>query len=121
MKALSIRQPWASLIAVGRKRIETRTWNTNYRGKLLIISSKKAVEKDTPYGGLLNIGLRFGKALAIVELVDCRPMKKEDEKLARSPYHPDLYAWILSSIKAIEPFPVKGKLRLFEVDYEEEK
>lgn len=36
MKALTIRQPWASLIAVGAKSIETRSWPTKYRGELLI-------------------------------------------------------------------------------------
>lgn len=41
MKALSIIQPWASLIAVGIKDIENRTWRTNYRGEFLIHASAK--------------------------------------------------------------------------------
>ena len=41
MKALSVKEPWASLIRSGKKTIETRTWNTNYRGKLLICTSQK--------------------------------------------------------------------------------
>ena len=36
MKAISIKQPWASLIAYGIKDIENRTWRTNYRGRVLI-------------------------------------------------------------------------------------
>ena len=36
MKAISIKQPWASLIAHGIKDIENRTWRTNYRGRVLI-------------------------------------------------------------------------------------
>lgn len=36
MKALTIRQPWASLIAHGVKTIETRSWSTKYRGPLAI-------------------------------------------------------------------------------------
>lgn len=36
MKALTVLQPWASLLACGRKKIETRSWKTNYRGKILI-------------------------------------------------------------------------------------
>lgn len=36
MKALTLRQPWATLVAVGAKRIETRSWSTNYRGPLAI-------------------------------------------------------------------------------------
>lgn len=40
MKALSIWQPWASLIACGSKRFETRSWRTNYRGPLVICAAK---------------------------------------------------------------------------------
>jgi hypothetical protein len=40
MKAISITQPWATLIAQGAKRIETRSWKTSYRGPLAIHASK---------------------------------------------------------------------------------
>ncbi len=40
MKALTLHQPWASLIACGRKRIETRSWKTDYRGPLAIHAGK---------------------------------------------------------------------------------
>lgn len=43
MKALSIKQPWASLIAHGIKDIENRTWKTNFRGKIFIHASAKSV------------------------------------------------------------------------------
>lgn len=36
MKAITLHQPWATLVAIGAKRIETRSWNTNYRGPLAI-------------------------------------------------------------------------------------
>lgn len=39
MKALSIKQPWASLIAHGIKDIENRTWSTRYRGRIYIHAS----------------------------------------------------------------------------------
>lgn len=42
MKALSIKQPWASLIAHGIKDIENRTWKTNFRGKIFIHASAKS-------------------------------------------------------------------------------
>lgn len=42
MKALSIKQPWASLIAHGIKNIENRTWRTNFRGRIYIHASAKA-------------------------------------------------------------------------------
>ena len=41
IKALSMWQPWASLVGTGAKRYETRSWSTNYRGLLLICSAKK--------------------------------------------------------------------------------
>lgn len=48
MKALSIKQPWAYLIAAGIKDIENRTWQTKYRGKVLIHASAKLAGK-LPY------------------------------------------------------------------------
>lgn len=40
MKALTLTQPWASLVAVGAKRIETRSWSMPYRGLLAIHAAK---------------------------------------------------------------------------------
>jgi hypothetical protein len=40
MKAITLHQPWASLVAVGAKRIETRAWSTSYRGPLAIHAGK---------------------------------------------------------------------------------
>ncbi|MCR8633468.1 ASCH domain-containing protein [Paenibacillus radicis (ex Xue et al. 2023)] len=45
MKALTIHQPWATLIALGEKRFETRSWATKYRGPLAIHAGKK-VDKE---------------------------------------------------------------------------
>ncbi len=36
MKALTLWQPWATLVAIGAKRVETRSWSTSYRGPLAI-------------------------------------------------------------------------------------
>lgn len=44
MKALTVRQPWASLIAVGAKRIETLSWSTKYRGRLLIHAGRALID-----------------------------------------------------------------------------
>lgn len=41
MKAITIRQPWASLIASGDKLYETRSWPTNYRGPIAIHAAQK--------------------------------------------------------------------------------
>ena len=69
MKAISVRQPWASMIAQRMKTIETRVWPTKYRGDLLIVSSKKSEIDNLP----------VGQALCVVKLVDCRPMELPDD------------------------------------------
>jgi len=107
MKAISIRQPWASYIAKGKKTIETRSQPINYRGDLLIVSSKTGPAK----------GLPLGKALCMAKLVDCRPMTENDEEAAMVKFLPGMFAWVLKDIRPIEPFPVQGKQGLYEVDY----
>lgn len=44
MKALTLTQPWATLVAIGAKKIETRSWYTDYRGPLAIHAAKKFPE-----------------------------------------------------------------------------
>jgi hypothetical protein len=104
VKALSVKQPWANLIASGEKTIETRVWATDYRGDILIASSKQPRIEPA------------GCAVAVVELTDCRPMTLSDEAAAKCPIYDDAVAWVLRNVRAIEPFPVRGQLGLFEVD-----
>jgi hypothetical protein len=103
MKALSIKQPWANLLASGEKTIETRLWPTAYRGPLLIVSSK--TPKIHP----------AGCALAIAELVDCRLMTKSDEAAACCACYPGAFSWVMRDIRKIAVFPVRGKLGLYDV------
>lgn len=107
MKAISVRQPWASMIANGEKTIETRTWSTNYRGDLLIVSSKRpAID-----------GLPLGQALCVVRLVDCRPMTQDDVPVAGCHTYYGAQAWCLDNIRPVGgPFAVRGQLGLYEVD-----
>ena len=95
MKALSIKQPWASLVATGVKTVECRTWKTKYRGPLLICSSKGDIAIDDDGDSLVLPG---GMALAVVELLDIRPMTKADLEPAYLPeeWHADAlksFAW----------------------------
>lgn len=115
MKALSIKQPWASLAAAGHKTVECRTWRTTYRGPLLICSSKGDFEIND---GLIAPG---GMALGVVELMDVRPMTSADLDAAFLPdeWHADArkgFAWILQKQYEIIPVPIKGRLNLFEAD-----
>jgi activating signal cointegrator 1 len=50
VKALTLTQPWAQLVACGAKRIETRDWGTSFRGPLAIHAAK-TLNKDTFPGG----------------------------------------------------------------------
>lgn len=108
-KALSVKQPFASMIAQGKKTIETRTWSTEYRGDLLIVSTQKPIIP----------GLPSGKALCIAKLVDCRPMLIEDEGLARFQWYRGAWAWVLEDILPIQPFGVRGRQKLYDVEIEE--
>lgn len=68
MKVISLLQPWASLVVLGHKRIETRSWNTKHRGPLLIHASAgksglNLIDKQDPFGelatALLKLNLHF--------------------------------------------------------------
>ncbi len=105
MKALSVKQPAANKIASGEKTIELRTWPTKYRGPVLILSSKSPNIEPA------------GCALAIVDLVDCLPMREEHVIAScASQLYPECYCWILANVHVIKPVPMKGSLGLFEVD-----
>ncbi len=105
MKAISLHQPWASWITEGEKTIETRTWPTNYRGDLLIVSTRKPKYLDYP----------LGQALCIVSVVGCRVMTVMDEKEAMCLWSFPRYAWLLENLRRIDPFPVRGSQGFYEV------
>lgn len=90
MKALSLTQPWATLVANGSKRIETRSWSTSYRGLLAIHASKgfPGYAKECCYAAVFQRHLRrneggqfyvadvikslpLGAIVATARLVDC--------------------------------------------------
>lgn len=124
MKAISVKQPWAWAIAEGYKTIETRVWSTTHRGDLLIVASLKpdqlvldAFTEEFGYAVLAR-QLEYGKALCTARLIDCRPMTKADEEAARCDVYDGAFSWVLEDVRKIKPFPVKGRLGLYEVDYE---
>lgn len=108
IRGLCLKEPWASMVANGRKTIETRTWKTKYRGPVLLCASKK------PPGPLA------GQAFMVVQLKDCRPMTPADEEAAGGvKCEPGRYAWEIKKIMDIKPFAIKGKLGLFKLDENE--
>jgi hypothetical protein len=120
IKALSVKQPYATWIAEGKKTIEIRTWRTKFRGRFLIVSSR-ATDLLFEEIGPDNLGEGYrddwplGMALAEASLVDCRSMTEDDEKAACCEFYDGAFAWILADVKRIEPFPVKGQLSFFTV------
>ena len=123
MKAISVRHPWAYLIASGRKTVEVRKWFTHHRGPLLICSSKQKWDKD--YTPLIcpkslveeidrNV-LLYGAALCIVDVKDCCAMRTQwiDQACLDGGGY---WAWVLENLRTIRPFPVKGQQGFFYVD-----
>ena len=111
MKALSLWQPWASAIALGSKRIETRSWPTDYRGPLAIHAAKRCIKselEDTDaeelwqgalhrtraIPGLLPLWncIPFGAIVAVCRLVDCRRTESFGDEI-REPRGARPYYW----------------------------
>ena len=124
MKALTIKQPWATLIMQGDKRFEFRSWQTKYRGDLLIHAGKgidkeamKRLEKYLPEE------LPYGKILGKVKLVDCIKMSpelkelllKENSDIYTKSSFQENYGWQVSYVEVFEnPIDAKGHLSLWE-------
>ena len=121
MKALSVRQPFASLIVTGLKTIEWRLWQVKYRGDLLICAG--ATPADIYYEFDQQQAREkwpLGVAVGIISVVDCRAFQSNDLEAAymeECPSDPIGYAWVLENPREIKPFPVKGKLNFFNVEY----
>lgn len=104
-KAISLKQPWANLVAQGKKTIETRKWATIYRGDLIICSSKNPKIEPAGY------------ALCVAELYHIEPMKKSHEKKACIKVYPKAHSWFLRNIRPLKKIvPVKGELGVFDLN-----
>lgn len=118
-KCLAVQQPFASGIVEGIKKIEIRSWKTEYRGPLAIYACKRPVI-TLEDGEILPTGCIIG----IVDLVDCRPLcpddanaavttKREIQKMLKQKTY---YAWILENARTLaQPIPAKGRLGLFTI------
>lgn len=131
MKALSIKEPYATLIVKGIKKIETRSYKTNYRGPLLIHASKSKVEKDVlankDLASFYDIDeLSYGGIIGKCEIVDCvymdekflEEIKKHKVEYICGDYKLGRYAWILDKVERLEMIPVRGNLGLWNYDFD---
>lgn len=123
MKALSIRHPWIDLILSGAKTVEVRTWATRHRGPLLLHASagfgigerEAAARLRVPAPGPDGLGAVVG----VAELVDCRPVRREDWKRAcLPPLEGRLWAWVLEDARPLGPVAAAGRRTLFEIEDE---
>lgn len=122
MKALTIKEPWASLIIEEYKKYEFRSWKTKYRGKILIHAGL-SVEKDMlkrfkDYDININPGYIIGEAtitdcILVDEEFNCELRNIDPVVYGRS-NHTETYAWKLENVVKYEkPIPYKGKLGLW--------
>ena len=129
MKVISIKEPFATLITNGLKKIETRSWKTNYRGEIFIHASGKSLAKefltnDYVVDLIKDMDMNYGNIICRCNLVDCIYMDEEFlEYIKQHPteynvgeYKLGRYAWIMEDIEPIHPIPAKGKLNIWNLD-----
>ena len=123
MKCLSVSQPFADLIISGKKTIELRNWNTNFRGEFLIHSPLKIRIEDVKR---LKINKKFitGAIIGKAQLYDVKKYNsikeiKLDQKFhfASKKFQNKTFGFLLKNTKPFRiPIPWKGQLGFFEVD-----
>ncbi len=131
MKAISLLQPWASLAVMGIKRYETRIWNTDHRGPLLIHASQRwdrkllKIAQSTPFRHFIDHpdALPRGRIIGQVEVVRTLktaqwlrdfPGYADSDEFYFGDYDPGRWAWELrNAVQFAEPIPTKGALSLW--------
>lgn len=117
MKALSIKQPYASLMAMGHKTLEIRSKRTHHRGKFLICASKTIDEEAFKRLGISDrADFPTGVCVGTADIIDCKPMMREDVKYAYCDFKEDCYAYQIENAEEVKHYPVSGQLGFFEVD-----
>lgn len=130
MKALTVQQPWAHAIFLG-KNIENRTQVWSYRGRLAIHAGKRDSARgwESPLiralgiheGGVVDGGLEYGALIGVVDLVDCHPAAGCCEPWGESEYHEhsgrlrrNITHLVLENPRLLpEPIPCRGALGLW--------
>lgn len=121
MKAITIHQPFASAIAFGAKRFETRTWKTHFRGKIAISAGKKPVPEEFKQYFEMDV-YPMGCIVCITEITDCILMDKKliesisDREFNLGDWVVGNYAWKLGTVELFKTIPVVGKQGLWNWD-----
>lgn len=133
MKAISLWQPWASLVVHGEKRIETRAWAPpkSLVGKRIAIHAAKLTRFDAlmsqpPFIGLIDAELPHGAIVGTVKLSSCIRMtptnivdfaRRKPLEVQLGDWQPGRYAWVLRDPRPFaEPVPWRGSQGFFNVD-----
>lgn len=127
MKAITIKQPWATLIVKGYKKYEFRTWKTKYRGELLIHAGKGIDKKYIKQMESLNLDFPNSKIIGKVNLVDCIELNEginqkinNEFPLVYGEKSREGYAWRLEEpVEITSNKVVNGKLSLWDYNTEE--
>lgn len=120
MKVITIKQPWVTLIAEGYKEYEFRTWNTKYRGELLIHAGKGVDKEAIKRFECYNLKYPKGSIIAKVNTVDCvnvdetlrGNLKNKNELVYRGIQDRTWngYGFKLKNIKKVSTININGKL-----------
>lgn len=127
MKVLSLKEPYATLIKLGQKQIETRSFKTNYRGTLYIHASLSKVNKKILNNSKLMFLIKdnefsYGHIICKCELVDCiymdeafiKKIKTNPQEYICGEYAKGRYAWILKNVEILDkPILAKGHLGIW--------
>lgn len=131
-RAISLTQPWATLMAIGAKRVETRGWKTNFRGWVAIHAAKgfpgdcKRLCYQSPFAGALAgagynkpENLPRGVILAITEIVDCKRTydvgsEISPDERAFGDYSNGRHAIFTNGVRRLkQPIVIKGALGIW--------
>lgn len=141
LKALSIKQPWATLIVRGLKKYETRSWKTNFRGEIVIVSAKtfpyelKELCLRPPFRGVLppppgdpspedlqrwyDETYPTGCLMGTARLIECHPVayltEVSETEREFGNFGPNRYGWELRDPRSIPLLPYRGALGVYDV------
>ena len=122
LKCLSVSQPFADLIITGKKTIELRSWNTNFRGEFLIHAPIKIRTEDCKRLKItkkLETGAIIGKTVLydVKKYNSKNEVKRDQEFHLASNFHDRTFGFLLKNPKPFRiSIPWKGQLSFFNVD-----
>lgn len=108
MKALTVHQPWATLIGEGRQRYETRSWSTKYRGTLAIHAGKETRWLQEMVKKKHRPAFPLGAVVAVATLAACLPtdgLEVSNADASFGDFTPGRFAWEMSKVYEL-PYPV---------------